>query len=181
MSLGRRLPSGQAHWALRARQREKVPGCGEEGQGDVVVACPCAGHGDDSVFCCAGGCACCGQGAGCTVACVGGGEVGFGFATRFGLGLGFGSDLAALDAAVALLCSGARDCAASGGGWFPLTYSGGIPCVTPGTPPGKTSLRSPGSFFFSFRPNMSSLSGSKSEHAVSVGANATRPVSSTAR
>ena len=53
-------------------------------------------------------------------------------------------------------------------------YSGGMPCVTPGTPPGKTSLRSPGSFFFSFRPNMSSLSGSKFEQAVSAGADVAR-------
>ena len=58
----------------------------------------------------------------------------------------------------------------SGGGWLPFTYSGGMPCVTPGTPSGNSALRSPGSFFFSLRPNTSSLSASKFSQPASTGA-----------
>src|SRR5665647_2310608 len=48
-------------------------------------------------------------------------------------------------------------------------YSGGMPWLTPGTPSGNTALRSPGSFFLSLRPKMSSLSGSKSAQPARTG------------
>ena len=93
-------------------QREKVPGCGDEGQGAVVV-CPCAGQGDWA--CCGAGCGFCwGQGAigcGCCgwlTACWGAVR---GFAARFGFG--FGCDSAAVfwdSASSALLLSGIGAC-----------------------------------------------------------------------
>src|SRR6185312_13295130 len=167
-----------------------VPGGGADGHG--AGACCCwSGHGEDA--CCAGACVFCAAGgdedghgaapcAGC--ACVFGVDtstrVGFGFeATRF-FGFGFGFSAAGCCSADAV-CAG---CACSGfsgsigtaapGCWatLPCMYSGGMPWLTPGTPSGNNSLRSPGSFFFSFRWKTSSLSGSKSAHAVNARPNA---------
>src|ERR1700687_6355281 len=59
--------------------------------------------------------------------------------------------------------------------------SGGIPCVTPGTPSGNTGRRSPGSFFFWLRPNTSNLSMSKFSQPARTGASATSPASKTMR
>ena len=71
------------------------------------------------------------------------------WASRFALGFGGGAASASTAACCAAggpagFCSASP---ASGGGWLPLTSSGGTPCVTPGTPSGNTALRSPGSGF----------------------------------
>src|SRR5262249_31138413 len=158
-------------------------------QGAVVV-CPCAGHGDSA--CCGAGCGlCCGQGAICWLGvCVGCCAAVRGFAVRFGFGFGSGSAAAAFfsgsASSAALFCSGAgacKACAVSDGGWAPFIYSGGIPCVTPGTPPGNNSLRSPGNFFFSpsLKISISRLSGSKFVQAESAGTRAESIASTTIR
>src|SRR5512145_342183 len=106
-------------------QREKVPGCGDEGQG-VVVVCPCVGQGDWA--CCGAGCGSCwGHGAnrccGWLAVCAGCCDAVRGFAVRFGFGFGSGSAAAAFfsgsASSAALLCPGAgacKACAVSGGG-----------------------------------------------------------------
>src|SRR4029079_12875820 len=176
--------------ACYACQREKVPGCGDDGQG-AVVDCPCVGQGDWA--CCGAGCGFCwGHGAICCcgwlAACAGCCDALRGFAARFGFGFGSSSDAAAFfsgsASSAALFCSAAgacKACAVSGGGGLPFTYSGGIPCVTPGTPPGNSSLRSPENFFFSLRTNTASLSGSKSAQPASAGMASASVTSNTIR
>src|SRR5262245_29553343 len=115
-------------------QREKVPGCGEDGHGAAALVCPCgAGHAD---WAC--GCAGCwsGHGAGCCC-CVGETVTGVGcdavrgFGARFGFGLGSSGSAATVflsgsAAAASLPCSAdGGTCAASAGGWLPFIYSGG--------------------------------------------------------
>ena len=70
-------------------------------------------------------------------------------------------------------CPAAADC--------PSSIPAGCLALTPGTPSGNSSLRSPGSFFLSLRWKTSSLSMSKFSQPASTGASATSPANNTMR
>ena len=160
-------------------QREKVPGCGDDGQGAVVV-CPAPATVIGAVACAAVGSA--GAmapfaGCGWPAACAGCCDAVRGLRRASALVFGSGSAAAAFfsgsASSAALFCPGAGARESLRGFRRRVsclfTYSGGIPVrSTPARPGKRSSLRSPGNFFFSLRPNTSSLSGSKSAQPASA-------------